>query len=180
MKTLEDFKMKTENNSTNKAIFLSQYWNQEVLCIPNLIYTGNPPEPSHEEWIEVKVDEFYIMKVANSTLPAFLTPLSQITDEDAIEITKISICRNPFAVHVRRNDCGEIEIENISQHSTWKLFISGIYIYFKCGNSRREVDSTTMLAIYDYLRSKGYALPWMGLSVDELVEYGWVKLKDND
>jgi len=28
----------------------------------------------------------------------------------------------------------------------------------------------------DYLRSKGYALSWMGLSVDEMVEAGWIKL----
>ena len=30
----------------------------------------------------------------------------------------------------------------------------------------------------DWLRSKGYALSWMGLSVEELVEYGWVKIKE--
>lgn len=30
--------------------------------------------------------------------------------------------------------------------------------------------------ITDYLRSKGYALPYMGLSVETLVEYGWIKL----
>jgi len=30
----------------------------------------------------------------------------------------------------------------------------------------------------DYLRSKGYALPYMGLSVEKLIEYGWVKLKN--
>lgn len=29
----------------------------------------------------------------------------------------------------------------------------------------------------DYLRSKGYALPWMGLSVEQLISYGWIKLK---
>lgn len=29
----------------------------------------------------------------------------------------------------------------------------------------------------DWLRSKSYALPWMGLSVQELIEYGWIKLK---
>jgi len=29
----------------------------------------------------------------------------------------------------------------------------------------------------DFLRSKGYALPFMGLSVDELVNYGWIKFK---
>ena len=28
----------------------------------------------------------------------------------------------------------------------------------------------------DYLRSKGYALPWMGLSVEQMVEAGWIKL----
>lgn len=29
----------------------------------------------------------------------------------------------------------------------------------------------------DFLRSRGYALPWMGLSVEKLVQSGWVKLK---
>lgn len=28
----------------------------------------------------------------------------------------------------------------------------------------------------DYLRSKGYAIPWMGLSVEEMVKAGWIKL----
>jgi hypothetical protein len=28
----------------------------------------------------------------------------------------------------------------------------------------------------DYLRSKGYALPWMGLSVEEMVQADWIKL----
>lgn len=31
----------------------------------------------------------------------------------------------------------------------------------------------------DYLRSKGIALQWMDLSVEDLVEYGWIKLKEN-
>lgn len=31
----------------------------------------------------------------------------------------------------------------------------------------------------DYLRSKGYALPWMGLSVEQLIEYSWIKLKED-
>jgi hypothetical protein len=28
----------------------------------------------------------------------------------------------------------------------------------------------------DYLRSKGYALPFMGLSVEKMIEYNWIKL----
>lgn len=30
----------------------------------------------------------------------------------------------------------------------------------------------------DFLRSKGYAVSWMGLSVNEMVRVGWVKLKE--
>jgi hypothetical protein len=30
----------------------------------------------------------------------------------------------------------------------------------------------------DYLRSKGYALPWMGLSVEEMCEAGWIRLTE--
>jgi len=29
----------------------------------------------------------------------------------------------------------------------------------------------------DYMRSKGYALPYMDLSVDDLISYRWIKLK---
>lgn len=46
---------------------------------------------------------------------------------------------------------------------------------FEVGGLRLSDLTTT-----DYLRSKGYALPWMGLSVEELVIYGWVKLKKVD
>lgn len=31
------------------------------------------------------------------------------------------------------------------------------------------------VAIYQYLQSKGYALPWMGISVDEQIQSGWIK-----
>lgn len=44
---------------------------------------------------------------------------------------------------------------------------------FEVGGLRLSDLTTT-----DFLRSKGYALPWMGLSVEKLVEYGWVKLKE--
>lgn len=30
----------------------------------------------------------------------------------------------------------------------------------------------------DYLRSKGYALPWMDLSIQDLIDYGWIKLSE--
>ncbi|MDV3750634.1 hypothetical protein CMU19_04405 [Elizabethkingia anophelis] len=45
--------------------------------------------------------------------------------------------------------------------------------YHKYGDSIEQPE-------LDYLRSKGYALPWMGLSVEKLIKYGWVKLKKAD
>lgn len=45
-----------------------------------------------------------------------------------------------------------------------------------------KLDSEKMLfekpINVDFLRSRGYALPWMGLTVDELIAAGWVKLKE--
>ncbi|MDE5530446.1 hypothetical protein KRE43_12785 [Elizabethkingia meningoseptica] len=32
----------------------------------------------------------------------------------------------------------------------------------------------------DYLREKGYAVPYRGLSVQKQIEYGWVKLKNKE
>lgn len=43
-------------------------------------------------------------------------------------------------------------------------------IYFSIGSSNYNYEEIT------YLRSKGYALPWMGLSVEQQIEYGWIKL----
>lgn len=38
-------------------------------------------------------------------------------------------------------------------------------------------DVQLLLQGCDYLRSKGYALPFMGISVEEQVSKGWIKLK---
>lgn len=43
-----------------------------------------------------------------------------------------------------------------------------------------SLDPLKVIQVVDYLRSKGYALPWMGLSIEKLVEYGWVKLKEKN
>lgn len=88
-----------------------------------------------------------------------LKPLSSITDEDAKEI---------FVIHYEEyvegcNDIGDVR-DYINE------YISG-----------RSWDYPTifltLINTIDYIRSKGYALPWMGLSVETLIDYGWVKLK---
>ena len=39
-----------------------------------------------------------------------------------------------------------------------------------------NLDYQVQIINQDYLRSKGYAIPWLGLSVEEMVEAGWIKL----
>ena len=78
-----------------------------------------------------------------------LKPLSSITDEDYNFIMNDKVM-NP-------------DLENGDPLFT-----------FAIGGLRMSDLTTT-----DYLRSKGYALPWMGLSVEKLIEYGWVKLKED-
>jgi hypothetical protein len=42
--------------------------------------------------------------------------------------------------------------------------------------NHRGFDTNIIIKSHQYLVSKGYALPYMGLSVEQLIEYGWIKL----
>lgn len=90
-----------------------------------------------------------------------LKPLSSITDEDAIILMNIIY--------------PEFDKKEI-------LYKKDRFIYFLSKNPiyhiSMECVEDNCIYVFDYLRSKAYAIPWMGLSVDELIEYGWVKLED--
>ena len=89
-----------------------------------------------------------------------LKPLSQIGDEDAIHGLKLIISsRNSSAFDYCKS-------QNYSIEQMVNYFNRHLVYDFK-------------LILTDYLRSKGYALPWMDLSVEDLIKYGWVKLKEN-
>jgi len=80
----------------------------------------------------------------------FLKPISETSKEDLIFISKINGYEN-------------------DQLYYGKKIISGY------ANLLIETNIGYMHTV-DFLRSKGYALPWMGLSVDKQFEYGWIKL----
>lgn len=81
-----------------------------------------------------------------------LKHLSSISDEDAIELG-YSTCDDPL-------------------NPNYGMSASGCFL--DDWTQREEM----LMSDSDYLRSKGYALPWMGLSVEEMVEAGWIKLID--
>lgn len=83
-----------------------------------------------------------------------IKPLSSITDEDAYLVAKISFRGEEYhSSEIGKRLVQSVESENAS--------------YF---------SGALCCAIYDYLRSKGYALPYMGLNVEKQIEYGWIKL----
>lgn len=85
--------------------------------------------------------------IKSSWLP--LTSLNNITDED---------CRF----------INELEEWNYDNIDSIRNTILNCLLYNR---------GATKVHQYDYLRSKGYALPFMGWSVDEMCDAGWIKLR---
>ena len=134
--------MKLENTLENKSKFFAQYWGQDVLC--RVIFGKNKNEIIMHN---TPCSNLKLGEIIDSYLE--LKPLSRISDEDAIEISKEYPA---FGSNIR--------------NSVKELF--------------QEFDDLELsIKTGDYFRSKGYALPYMDLSVEDLVEYGWVKLKEN-
>jgi hypothetical protein len=143
--------MKTENSLELKARFFALYYNQFVMKIPN-----------NDD--KLRVFDEWILKVVKNDSYLELTPLSQISDEDAIEVAKILF----------GDDISESELK------VWLPKISA--------NLRNQFGSNIFpimqpyfsisWQVADYLRSKGYALPFLNISVNKQIELGWIKLKE--
>lgn len=137
-----------ENTLENKAKFFAQYWGfNETMVIDTFMGRTNI----------LSVD--YVLKEHSlhsifKDYQLLLKPLSSITDEDAIEVAKI-FNQHKIKAHYSDDDLKAYLINKGKQFA------------FRCEH---------YVIIYQYLQSKGYALPYMGLSVEQLVEYGWVKL----
>lgn len=160
-----------ENNLENKAKFFAIYLDQEVYCIEGW-NRGAMICDAHKL---VKEEFYYLNK---SFL--MLKPLSLISDEDAIGVAEI-VCPEMFKF--AGNDPIQIERQEEWLTVSRKRNINSVDIdffgYTTCQNEyidykRNSVGTTHAV---DYMRSRGYALPFMGLSVEELVNRGWVKLK---
>lgn len=111
----------------------------------------------------------------NLNSPIELTRLAQITDEDAIEVAR-KLC------FYYEHDVLFV-VERTYQYVTVVSNSFGnIYIWFDC-EITYQYDDLNILAYldaYDFLRSKGYALPFMGLSVEQMVAAGWIKLRKGE
>jgi hypothetical protein len=139
-----------ENTLENKAKFFAQYWGQDVLAY---CFRDGVYE------VEEVQTEYPIMEAINQYKDSKLElkHISSISDEDAINIAK-EIFVDEFIEFSNK----ETVIESARKHIQLVE-----YQYFN------KIDRI------DCFRSKGYALPYNGLSVEKQIEYGWVKLKEN-
>lgn len=85
-----------------------------------------------------------------------LTPLDQISDEDAIEVATL--------VYKDLHNWSPKEQVKFGKDAVTDV-LSGSFKFEKT------------LEIVDFLRSRGYALPWNGHSVEELIEAGYCQLR---
>lgn len=115
---------------------------------------ANIQHPFEEDYIG-KVEGLFIEEINYLELKS----ISSITDEDLYFIGFLFGWEKLYGVNH----------PNVLYQA--KEIISRLFTH---PNSHCELS--LYLNLYDYLRSKGYALPWMGLSVEKLQEYGWIKL----
>ncbi len=143
-------RMKAEITNENKQKFFALYLFQWVY--KSLQYDG--------------CDELIPLRGIDSVHPKDylrLTPLSMISDEDAkgfMAVMKTSPKEAGFDCSWQKLQKDLSECDPADQMGT--IYLMDFYGWILEG--------------IDFLRSRGYALPWMGLSVEEMVEAGWIKL----
>lgn len=91
---------------------------------------------------------------------AELKPLSQITDEDALAVYRFHYPLEKWDDKEERNSIDTQEaVEWLKYH------------YNEVGYIKLTAEGS------DYLRLKGYAVDWACISVEQQIEWGWIKLK---
>lgn len=166
-----------ENTLENKAKFFALYWGQLVLM--------------QKDGLGVKkcIHAYWGKTISSRYLE--LKPLSSISNEDACHIAMLLVewqdsmsKLKPENIKVRGRIDGdhawdELIMEFGGAFSYTVRYRGGDFMTWIEPKGRSEWNTYNHLQVYDFLRSRGYALPYMGLSVEELVNIGWVKLKED-
>lgn len=147
-----------ENTEYNQINFYAQYWGQNVMCNDKYVWRDMETLDTMLDIYNGKLKGWY----------AKLKPMSEITDNDAVEVAKIIF-----------NITDDNYLSDVGGTIIWSLFEVGhpFPIHTKDVKEIDAISGKDIIRITDYLRSKGYALPYLSLTVSDLVEFGWVKLK---
>lgn len=154
-----------ENTSYNKQKFFALYWGQKIVadgfCLGDTCTVDFALSEGivKEGWLELK-------------------PLSEISDEDAIEVAKIVSFHDGVGVLVfnQKDRVSIYDKYNDCPHMINVLHIFYSLEIFSLDEEGKvfQYDWDRLIKCTDYLRSKGY---YLGDGTE--VEYGWVKLTPN-
>ena len=158
--------MEIKSTIQNKANFFALYWGQKVLL--------------HPEIGLLKVNEKTMPLVEESCLQ--LKSLKQIDYGDAIDACEVgypSAFKNPrirWSLEKLMNDNDGFWL--MSDDSEFDFTISTYYIPI-ISMTENEEDASEHFsgeAAADFLRKMGYALPYLGIPLENMEEWGWLKL----
>lgn len=150
--------MKTENNLQNKAAFFAQYLGQKVHWRPEYVN-----EVAVLDSIRLDVKYHYI----GEEYCLLLSDLSNVCEAD---MTKAA------------NVIGFKSDEHFIKHFGYdqKTHVKNYLLRIVTTGSTGYAKANKYLELIDYLRSRSYAIPWRDLSIQDLIEYGWIKIKDHE
>ena len=156
-----------KNTLENKIKFFAQYWRQHLIIMGSFLRI---------------IDHVTLCNIENDDILQ-LKPLSKISDKDAIEVARIVSPSLFFGLgnnnkhYVDRNTEPDwISIQHNKKIISVDIDLDG-YVYEYHEDLSYTRPSRSFVGT-DFLRSKGYALPWMDLSVEDLQNYGWIKLEE--
>lgn len=162
--------MKTENTPQNKAKFFAQYYPQKILH-----------HKDYEDFCPVGFGSILSMDYyARNNYYLLLTPLKNISDEDAIEVAIMAISNRLGRIY-KKDDCF------VSRHLDGDTVVTCAMdgfndsVIIQSNNKFSLSDGIQELtsSMTDFLRSKSYLLPYMDLSIEDLISYGWIKERES-
>lgn len=146
------------NTIENKLQFYAQYWGQSVMHNDNFIWRTHETMDAMLDICRGELKGWY----------AKLKHLTDITDEDAIEVAKIIF-----------NITDDNYLSEVGGTIIWSLFEVGHPFPINTTDAK-EIDAIRakdIIRIVDYLRSRGYLLPFMGLTTEQILAYKWAVIK---
>jgi len=88
-----------------------------------------------------------------------LRSIDSITDEECVELSKYIFGEN---FHLME------DYEIVNEYNIWHSFI-------------QNKDFSILTSVFiDFLRSKGFLVPFMNLTTDQILSYGWAKIKEHE
>lgn len=155
-----------ENTRLNKKIYLAQHWGQ---------YGFRKHHVDREEGHSVPINEYHINEIEHAELKS----LTNLSEEDAKTLIIYKCVIDGYkeealgfeSLGIQYDETKEkLYIECEMTHTNFSNWMERLFIH---NDNFKTYQS-------DFLRRKGYAVEFHGLTVKELIRRGWLKLKEGN